>query len=140
MSRSSAHALVAVLVVAAICCTSWSRPAPAGRALLDKGPSRARVTLADGSHFVIQHPRVERDSLFGDTLAPAVWGRLGTKVQVPVAIPLVAIDSVSIRQFDGTLTAVAAAAGMALIVVAVQSIDVGPQVSGGSTCQGSPMD
>jgi len=113
MTRSSRNALVALMTVALACCTSWGRPAPVTRALIDKNPSRLRVMLTDGRQLVVRHARVERDSLFGDTLVL----NLDRVVTFPVAIPVRMVRSVSGRRFSAGNTMVLVLAVPAVVVV-----------------------
>ncbi len=137
MTRSSKHALRAFLTVALVCCTSWGRPAPADRALLDKGPSRVRVTLADGRQFEVEHPRVRGDTLFGDSLALRGIDRM---VSFPVAIPFAGVRSLSTRRFSvaRTMVLVMAVPMVAGIIAVLTSDNAGHSYGGGGgyTCAG----
>ncbi len=118
MSRSSRHAAVAILAVALACCTSWGRPGAWDSHLLDKRPSRLRVTLTDGRRFEVLRPVAHGDTLLGDTLAYRWPG----SYRQHVAIPFADVRSVSRRTYSGGRTAllgvgiVAGLAGVGAIV------------------------
>jgi hypothetical protein len=84
---------------------------------LETGPARLRATLTDGRQIVLREPRVQGDSLLGDTLvsehesAHAEWAHAG--------IPLGFISSVSTRIASPGKTALAVvgiAAGAAVLL------------------------
>ena len=112
MSRSRAHAFVAILAVALLCCTSWGPPFGASRLVPGKVPDHLRLSLAAGRRIELFAPSVRGDTLFGDTLARAAK-------RIPVGIPFADIDSVSQREIDAPMTvlAVALAAGGVLAVI-----------------------
>jgi len=94
MSGIRSLALLSV-VVALSACYSWGPPRPIAQSVLETRPSRLRATLRDGRQIVVRDPRVQGDSLLGDTLvseyesAHAKWA--------PVAIALGHVGSVSTR-------------------------------------------
>ncbi len=113
MSPSSRHAAAALLSVLLVCCTSWGRPGAWDSHLLDRRPSRLRVTLTDGRRFEILRPVARGDTLHGDTLAYFFSDSYNRR---PVAIPLADVRSVSRRTYSGGRTAllgVGIAAGLA---------------------------
>ena len=120
MQRSLRHVLAASLALALVSCSSWGPPLPRSRLTADKGPSRARVTLADGRQFEVQHPKVLRDTLFGDTLSLRNLDRMA---HVQVSIPVDRVRSVSASQFSAGKT-------MLLVLAVPTSVYVGCVVGG----------
>jgi len=116
MSRTSSHALVAILTVCAICCTRWGPPLSPGRLRAERRATRVRVTLTDHRRFEVRHAGVRGDTLLGDTLGPANAARDSV---VSVAIPFASIDSVSVGRSDWAGPAFGIAAVGMVVVVAV---------------------
>lgn len=119
MKRSIRHVLAAFLALALVSCSSWGPPLPRSRLTADKGPSRARVTLADGRQFVVEHPKLLRDTLFGDTLS---FRNLDRAVRIQVSIPVDRVRSVSASRFSAGKT-------MLLVLAVPTSLLVGCAVS-----------
>jgi hypothetical protein len=118
MSRSRVHALVAIFTVALLCCTSWGPPFGTSHLLPQSVPDRLRLSLTGGRRVEILRPSVRGDTLFGDTLGPV--GPTSHRDRIAVGIPFTAIDSVSQRQINAPMTALAvavAAGGVIFLVI-----------------------
>jgi hypothetical protein len=118
MTRSARHALVAFLVVALVCCTSWGRPRTLSHAILDQRPSRLRVTLADRRQFDVEGPSARGDTLVGDTAVYLSKVRVDRR---PVAIPFADVREVSTRGFaaDKTIVLVVGVTAAVAVVAAL---------------------
>jgi hypothetical protein len=119
MSGIRSLALLSV-VVALSACYSWGPPRPIAQSALEAHPDRLRATLSDGRQIVLRDPRVQGDSLLGDTLvsqyesANAQWAR--------AAIPLGHVGTVSTRSYStggATLAVVGIIAGTVAVVTLV---------------------
>lgn len=136
MTRSSRHALVAFLVAALACCTSWGPPVHRSRLDTQRLPALLRLVLTDGRRVEMGHPSLSGDTLVGDTLGvpPAGGGR-----EAPARIPFAAVDSVSTLRVDAPMTTIAvavAAGGVVFLAVGVHSL--GDDLSKQS-CNPGPM-
>jgi len=116
MSGIRSLALLSV-VVALSACYSWGPPRPIAQSALEAHPDRLRATLSDGRQIVLRDPRVQGDSLLGDTLvsenesANAKWAH--------VAIPLRNVGSISTRSYStggATLAVVGIIAGTVAVL------------------------
>ena len=85
-----------LLAAGLLACTSWrvQGPTPA-EAVSRRTPRVVRVTRADHTHVVVQHPVLRGDSLVGRLLANGPQDTL-----VSVAMPLRDVDTVSMRRFN----------------------------------------
>jgi ABC-type Fe3+-siderophore transport system permease subunit len=119
MSRTSAHALVAVLAVCAICCTRWGPPLHPTRLSAERRATNVLVTLTDRRHFEVGHARVLGNTLLGDTVSFADAAR---EFPIKVAIPFASIDSVYVRQTDQVGTAVALVGGGVVIALLIHEM------------------
>ncbi len=126
MSRPKAHALLAVAVAAAVCCTSWGAPRARDGAPLEPGAGTIRVTLTGGERLVLEHAVVDGDTLIGDRYVPVAGREVGATTRVRVAIPVAQVDSIAGREFDAPLTMAVGMAALIVGVVASGGIDVGP--------------
>jgi hypothetical protein len=119
VKHALSRVVAAVLVPSFLACSSWGPPLPLSRLTADGGPSRARVTLADGRQLVLEHPTVRGDTLFGDTLT---WRNTDVRsVPHPVAVPVAGVRSVSTREFSigrTTLVVVAVPVGVVALFAA----------------------
>jgi hypothetical protein len=93
--------MAALLTLALACCSSWGQPLARNRLSTEQAPRRARVSLADGRTIMVERPRLEGDSLFGDTL---VVRNLDRVVPIAVAIPFADIGSVAAHGFSAGRT------------------------------------
>ncbi len=131
MSRSRAHALFAVVTVALLCCTSWGPPFGASHLVPGKVPDRLRLSLAHGRRVEIRNPVVRGDTLFGDTLG------------IAIGIPFTDIDSVSQRQIDAPMTALAvavAAGGTIAVIKGVEAVQESLRKSSEQSCHIGKID
>ena len=84
-------------VFMAAACTSWSTQSVSPREYLSgQAPPEVRITCADSSRVVVQSPRLEGDSLVGESTDSAKARRH--------AVPLSEIQSLEVRRKDPTKT------------------------------------
>ena len=142
MSRSRLHAVVAVFTVALLCCTSWGPPFGTSHLSQQSVPDRLRLSLTGGRRVEIVRPRVSGDTLFGDTLGPV--GPTSDRDRFAVAIPFTAIDSVSQRQINAPMTALAVAAATGgviyLLVTGVEAMQKSIDESRKQSCHVGCID
>jgi hypothetical protein len=140
VSRTSAHALVAVLAVCAICCTRWGPPLHPTRLSAERRATNVLVTLKDRRHFEVDHASVRGYTLLGDTLSMSDAGRA---FQSKVAIPFASIDTVYVRQTDPVGTLVVTAGGVVLVALLVREfgdeLNKAKEQRDNESCQGGVM-
>ena len=132
VSRSRVHAMFAVVTVALLCCTSWGRPFGTSRLAPGSAPERLRLSLTGGRRVEMVRPRVRGDTLFGDTLG------------IAAGIPFRDIDSVSQREINAPMTAlaVAVAAGgvIYLVIKGAQALQQSIDESSKQSCHIGKID
>jgi len=138
MRRTTVRSLAAFFAVWLAACTTWSRPAPLDRVLLEKRPRWIRVTLTDGRQVHVLRPVVQGDTLVGDTLEYR-GGEAYRKH--PARIPLAEVRAASTRAFGaGETVALLIGVGVVTLVVVgvTQSVQHGIMGGdlGGSGCSG----
>jgi hypothetical protein len=106
-----------------------------------KVPDRLRLSLVGGRRLEILVPWIRGDTLFGDTLGPARLFR--GRQWIAVGIPLTDIDSVSQRQFDAPMTALAvavAAGGVFAVIKGMEAVQESVRKSSEQSCHVGCID
>jgi len=95
-------------------CTSWKAQEPAPEQVLaNQQPDKLRVTLTDGSRFVLDQPVVLNDTLSGISKGE------------PVRIPLADVSRLELRDSDTakTIGGAVAALGLGILIAAAAASD-----------------